>query len=89
MPCLQGGFLPKEIATVQPPLVFSNLFFAFIILYLLEEVNELLELSALRRDDCSSAFPSTEQQGQGNTACLHDFITVSNEHAIICVNTES
>lgn len=82
MLCLQGGFLPKEIATIQPPLVFRNLFFAFKILYLLVEVNELLELSVLRRDDCSSAFPSTEESGQGNMACLNDLIKVSNEHVI-------
>lgn len=89
MLCLQGVFLPTEIAAIQPPLVFSSLFFAFKILYLLVEVNELLERSVLRSDDCSSAFPSTEEQGQGDMACLNDSITLSNEHVIICVTTGS
>jgi len=78
------GFLLKEIATIQPPLVFCNLFFTFKILYLVVDVNELLELSVLRSDDCSPAFPSTEEPGQGATACLTDLIKTLNERDYLC-----
>ena len=48
----------------------------------------LLEPSVLRSDDCSAELPSTEEMGQVNRACLNDLIKISNEHVIICVNTE-
>lgn len=83
---LQGGFYLRKLL-IQPPVVFSNLL-AFQILHFLAKLKELLELSVLSSDDCSSSFPSTEQQGQGHMACLKDLIEISNNHVIICVNTD-
>lgn len=82
---LQGWFYLRKLL-IQPPVVFGSLF-AFAILQFLAKRKELLWLSVLRSDDCSSSFPSTEEQGQGHTARLEDLSEISNNPVIICVNT--
>lgn len=83
---LQGGFYLRKLL-MQPSVVFSN-FFAFPIPHFLAKLKELFEFSVLRSDDCSSSFPSREEQGQGHMSCLKDLIEISNNHEIICVNTD-